>query len=83
MKRDDWIVLGLIIMLAYAIYAGSRGTVRHAPALGSTRRALRKRRRTAARRRVLGLPWLQAVGILFGIATSAIVATVALATFLR
>lgn len=32
MKQDDWIALGLIVVLAYALHMGSRDTVWHAPA---------------------------------------------------
>lgn len=37
MKRDDWIALALIAVLAYALYLGSGGTMRRA---ASPRRAL-------------------------------------------
>ena len=47
------------------------------------RRAPRRKTRAAARGKVLGLPWLQAVGILAGIVTGAIVAVAALAQLFR
>lgn len=31
MKRDDWIALGLVAVLAYAMYLESRGTVGRVP----------------------------------------------------
>ncbi|MDD9810061.1 MAG: hypothetical protein OXU25_09655 [Thaumarchaeota archaeon] len=47
------------------------------------RRASRKRGRAAARGRVLGLPWLQATGILFGMFVGAAMVTVSVAQLFR
>ena len=51
--------------------------------VAARRRAQRRKTRSAARGKVLGLPWLQAVGILAGIVTGAIVAVAALAQLFR